>query len=153
MKLKLPFFIILFCIILNSFVCTVYSPSGQKTFNEVSKNGNVLNISQISGGSKTTVYKEEDNATYHLRNCPQINDYSRPCLLSDIVMDGIRCTQCISDRMYYSCRDAVFQAEIKELPYINRKMKIQTFYIIILTVIIMLLIGYIMRKNDFNKDK
>ncbi len=37
MKIKLLFVLILLCVVFNSFICTVYSPSEQKTYNEISK--------------------------------------------------------------------------------------------------------------------
>lgn len=137
MKLKSIFFIILLCCFFNSFTVEAHSSMPIKSFTETARNGNILNVSVLPTGTKITVYKEADNKTYHLSSCKQNSDYSRPCRLSEIIMDGTRCAQCIDDKLYYSCRESIYRIELESLSK-NKQMQARCNGILIITLIILI---------------
>lgn len=119
-----------------------HSPRPLKTFIETSTDGKSMSIGTVSSGQGIVVYKEKDNNTYHLGRCEYYaeksnEDYSRPYWLSDIIMDGMRCSLCIDEITYYTCKEAIYRTEIEELSESNlaKKVQWQFWLIIILSVV------------------
>lgn len=98
------------------------SPRPLKSFIEMSTDGKSLDIGTHAFKNQAVVYIENDDMMiYHTGHCDYYaeksnNDYSRPRWLSDVVMEGTRCTLCIPDELYYSYIHAVSKTDIQDFP-------------------------------------
>lgn len=126
------------------------SPRPLKTFIETSTDGKSMSIGTVGAGTDIVVYKEKDNDTYHMGYCQYYaeksnEDYSRPYWLSDIIIDGMRCSLCIYDEIYYPCREAIYRTEIEELSEneLVKKVYEQEIAIKVLSILCMLCVIWI----------
>lgn len=117
------------------------SPKVFNTYIETSTDGKSMDIGVIGAGTNIVVYKEKDNDTYHMGYCQYYaeksdEDYSRPYWLPEIIMDGMRCSLCILDEIYYPCREAIYRTEIDELSetVLSKKVQEQSKVILLLLV-------------------
>lgn len=119
-----------------------HSPRPLKTFMELSTDGKSMSIGTVGAGAKTVVYKEKDSNVYHMGYCSYYaeksnEDYSRPYWLSNIIMDGMRCSLCIDDETYYTCKEAIYRIDIEELSESNLEKKVQwQFWLIIILSVV-----------------
>lgn len=108
-----------------------------------STNGSSMDIKFVGGSSSMVVYKEENNNTYHTGRCAYYEelsnaDFSRPYWLSDIIMDGVRCSLCIDEQTYYTCMAVIYKTELEELSEtaLTKKVQQQKYFIEILSILL-----------------
>lgn len=92
----------------------------------------------------------DSNKEYHMGGCKVYaeksnRDYSKPYHLTEVILDGTRCTECIPGEIYYIYKEAVFRARICKQEHI----------IIILLIIIfsLLFICCLRRLFRYNKGQ
>lgn len=105
------------------------------------------------------VYTKPNSNTYHLGRCKYYEkmsggDYSNPQWLADVIMDGTRCTLCISDEMYYTQREGIYRYELEQLEKgLNVLGNVSIALIAICTFLLIAFIVYIaIRKEQQEKS-
>ena len=95
-------------------------PTLQTAWCETSMNGKSLRLVSCRADGNAVVYIDKDTNAYHTGNCQYYaeksgGDYTRPRWLSETVLDGTRCTLCVSDSLYYTQKEAVLRTKINDL--------------------------------------
>ena len=95
-------------------------PPLQTAWCETSMNEKSLHFVNYRADGNAVVYIDKDTGAYHMGDCRYYaeksgGDYTRPRWLSEIVLDGTRCTLCVSDSLYSTQKEAVLRTKINDL--------------------------------------
>ena len=91
-------------------------PALDFSWTETSINSAALTITTRHADNTVVVYVDKDMDIYHMEYCrfyqeKASGDYSNPHWLCEVVLNGVRCTECISDEMYDTYKEAVYRTE------------------------------------------
>ncbi len=91
-------------------------PPALRTWTETSYDGRSLIINTRKAATDIVVYCEETNV-YHMGHCKLYegkygSDYSNPHWLGDVILNGTRCTECVTDDVYYTYIEAMYRTEL-----------------------------------------